>query len=74
MARDHDNSYVRFVLALSLAHRKALRGLPLPRAVEERLTRLARDSLAEQERIEAADRVPFEAYRRQYLSPELLGV
>jgi glutamate--cysteine ligase len=74
MARDHDNSYVRFVLALSLAHRKALRGLPLPRAVEERLTRLARDSLAEQERIETADSVPFEAYRRQYLSPELLGV
>jgi glutamate--cysteine ligase len=74
MARDHDSSYVRFVLALSLAHRETLRGLPLPRAVEERFARLARDSLAEQQRVEAADRVPFEAYRQQYLAPELLEV
>jgi glutamate--cysteine ligase len=72
MASEHDNSYVRLVLALSLRHRKTLGGLPFPPEVEERFTRMARESLAEERRIEAADRVPFETYRQQYLSPELL--
>jgi glutamate--cysteine ligase len=74
MARDHGNTYVRFVLALSLEHRKALKGLEFPTELEQRFTRLARESLAEQHRIEADDRVPFETYRRQYLSPELLKI
>jgi glutamate--cysteine ligase len=74
MARDHDNSYVRFVLALSLLHRRTLRELPFPPDTEKRFSRMARESLAEQRRIEAADSVPFETYRQQYLSPELLKI
>ena len=74
MAREYDNSYVRFVMALSLAHRKTVMDLPFPSDLVERFTRMARESLAEQRAIEAADRVPFETYRRQYLSPELLKI
>jgi glutamate--cysteine ligase len=72
MARDHANSYVRFVLALSRLHKEALQGLPFPAEAAERFARMARESLAEQRRIEAADRVPFETYRQRYLSPALL--
>jgi len=74
MARDHDNSCVRFVLARSLLHRGTLTGLPFSPELGERFTRMARESLAEQSRIEAADSVSFETYRQQYLSPELLKI
>jgi glutamate--cysteine ligase len=74
MAREHDNSYTRFVLTQSLKHNAALRALPLAPGVEERFARLARESLAEQHRLEAADTVDFETWRQQYLSPELLQV
>ena len=74
MARNHGNSYVRFVLAESLLHAGSLRGLPLGPGVGERFAHLAEESLAEQRRIEAGDRVDFETFRKQYLSPELLKV
>ena len=38
------------------------------------MQREARESIAAQERIEAGDTMPFEAYRQQYLAPERLGV
>jgi glutamate--cysteine ligase len=41
--------------------------------VEARYARMAEDSLAAQRRIEAADSVPFETYRQQYLSRNLLS-
>ena len=34
---------------------------------------MAEESLAAPQRIEAADSVPFETYRRQYLSKDLLS-
>jgi glutamate--cysteine ligase len=74
MARNHGNSYVRFVLAESLLHAGSLRGLPLAAGTAERFAHLAVESLAEQGRIEAGDRVDFETFRKQYLSPELLKV
>ena len=74
MARDHGNSYVRFGLALSHAHRQAILELPLSADVAERFAHLAEESLAEQRRIEAADTVPFETYRQRYLSPPNLNV
>jgi glutamate--cysteine ligase len=74
MAHDHGNSYVRFVLAQSRAHRDAILKLPLPLDVAERFARLAEESLVEQRRIEAADTVPFETYRQRYLSPPGLNV
>jgi hypothetical protein len=33
---------------------------------------MAQESLGEQKKIEAADSVDFETYRRRYLSPDLL--
>ena len=74
MARDHDNSYVRFVLAESLLHRATLLALPLAPKVEDEFANLARASSAKQRQIEAQDRVDFETYRRQYLDPQNLKI
>ncbi len=74
MARNHGNAYVRLVLAESLLHAGHLRGLPLDPRVEQRFAHLAEESLAEQARIEAGDKVDFETFRKQYLSPDLLKV
>jgi glutamate--cysteine ligase len=72
MARNHGNSHVRFTLAESLSHRGTLVGIPLKPEVEERFARLAKESLEKQKKIEAAERIDFEAYRQRYLNPELL--
>jgi glutamate--cysteine ligase len=74
MARNHDNSYVRFALAESLLHAGSLRGLPLEAEAKQRFERFAAESLAEQRRLEGADTVDFETFRQQYLSPDLLRV
>ena len=41
--------------------------------MEVRYARMAEESFAAQRRIEAADSVPFETYRQQYLSKDLLS-
>jgi glutamate--cysteine ligase len=69
MARDHNNSYVHFALAQSRAHRDAIMRLPLSEEVANRFALQAEESIVEQRRIEAADAVPFETYRQQYLAP-----
>jgi glutamate--cysteine ligase len=46
--------------------------LDLPTNVAAHMAELATESLAEQARIEAADTMPFEIYRQQYLAPERL--
>jgi glutamate--cysteine ligase len=69
MARDHNNSYVHFALAQSRAHRDAIMKLPLSEEVANRFALQAEESIVEQRRIEAADAVPFETYRQQYLAP-----
>jgi glutamate--cysteine ligase len=73
MLSRHDGSYVGFVKAQSLKHREDLLALPLSDEVAARFARLAEASLKEQRDIEAADTLPFEAFRQQYLSPVLLG-
>ena len=72
MARNHGNSYVRFVLAESLLHRATLLALPLAPKTEDEFASLARASSAKQRQIEAQDRVDFETYRKQYLDPQNL--
>jgi glutamate--cysteine ligase len=74
MARGFANSYTAFVLERSRLHRETLMGLPLPRVEEERFALLAAQSLGEQAGIEAADTLPFEEYRRNYLAADRLGV
>jgi glutamate--cysteine ligase len=73
MERDHGNSYTRFVLAQSLAHRGAILQLPFPADVADRFARMAEESILEQRRIEAADTLPFETYRQLYLAPVRLA-
>ena len=73
MEREHDKSYVRFVLAQSQRHRDAIWKLPYSADVAERFNRLAEGSLVKQRQIEAADTIPFEIYRQQYLAPERLN-
>ena len=73
MKRDYNNSYVGFVLAQSRAHRDTIVKLPFSAEVAERFARMARESIEEQRRIEAADDVPFETFRQQYLSPVRLN-
>src|SRR5207237_428994 len=59
MARNHDDVYVRFALAQSLLHGGSLRGMPWSADLEEFFESLTEKSLAEQQRIEAADTLDF---------------
>jgi glutamate--cysteine ligase len=72
--KGYGNSYIGFVLAQSRAHRETILRLPLPPEVAAGFARLAEESIAEQRRVEAADTVPFETYRQQYLAPVRLGM
>ncbi len=74
LRNDFDSSYVRFVCAQSAQTHRALLALESTPALRERFAELARQSLAEQRATEAADTLPFEAYRQQYLAPERLGL
>jgi glutamate--cysteine ligase len=67
MKERHEGSYVRFVLAQSLAHRSTLLSQPLSRETEQQLIRAAEASLEEQRAIESGDVIDFETYRQRYL-------
>jgi len=73
IATNHRNSYLQFVLARSKQYRSDHLTLPLPAEVEARFRRAAEDSLLEQRETEEGDAVPFEIFRQQYLSQDLLG-
>ncbi len=73
MMQNYDNSYHGFALARSVRYRSDLLESPLAAAVEARYARMAEESLAEQRQIEARDTVPFEIFRQQYLSQDLLS-
>jgi glutamate--cysteine ligase len=68
----YDGSFHRFALAHSLEHRRALLAEPLAAELGARYERMGTESLEEQAMIEAADRLPFETFRQQYLSPDSL--
>ena len=74
MAQHYDNTYVYFARAKSVKHRNTLHSLPLSAEVEAHFAHMAEESLAEQRKMEAADTLPFETYRQQYLSVERLQV
>ena len=67
------DSYIAFTRAQSHAARDHVMALPWAADLQARYEAEARASLAEQERIEASDTMPFETYRQQYLAPERLG-
>jgi glutamate--cysteine ligase len=72
MQQHYEGSYFRFALANSLRHRSTLQAEPFPADVASRFARMAEESIEKQRKIEAADKVPFEKYRQQYLSHESL--
>ena len=72
MAERHSDSYTAFALAQSRAHRAVFDALPLSDTAAHRFDIMAKESLALQQRMEAQDKVPFEEWRRQYLSLEKL--
>ncbi len=72
MAAAHDNSYVRFVRVQSLQTQQALLDLPWSPEQQARFEAMAQASLADQRAIEAADTMPFEAFRQNYVSPARL--
>ena len=74
MKERYRDSYVDFVLARSLEHKRALAREALPAEEEARFEKLASESIAKQRETEAADKLPFETFRQRYLSPESLQV
>jgi len=74
LAREHDNSFSAFTLAQSELAKAKLLKLPFPASLLVRMEALVRQSIADQAAVEAADTMPFEQYRQQYISPERLGL
>ena len=74
MAKDFESSYLRFTRAQSTQTRNLLLALPWSDAQQQRFEAMARESVLEQQRIEAADTMPFEVYRQEYLAPRRLGI
>ena len=72
LMRDDEGSYTRFVRAQSGAARSALLALPYGDALHASFVDAARASLDAQARVEAADTLPFEAWRQHYLAPQTL--
>ena len=67
-------SFKNFVAEQSHSTRDAFLMQPYPDALRDRYDHMAVASMEEQRRIERSDTMPFEEYRRQYVSPERLGL
>ncbi|MEJ7932364.1 glutamate--cysteine ligase [Ramlibacter sp. AN1015] len=74
MARDFGNSFLDFGLGHSQITRAKLLALPFSGSQQARFALMSEESLQEQRRIEASDRIPFEDYRQQYIAPERLDL
>ena len=74
MAQDFDDSHIAFLRHQSDLTRTALLALPYPDALHAHFARQAAESLAEQARIEAADTLPFEAFRQGYVAPARMAL
>ncbi|MBP6336411.1 MAG: glutamate--cysteine ligase [Vitreoscilla sp.] len=73
MRADHAGAFVPFVQARSELARQAALARPLSAEAQARWAEVAANSLAEQARIEAAQTLSFEDFRRDYVSPQRLG-
>jgi glutamate--cysteine ligase len=72
IARDETCGFTAFVRERSLLAQQQLLALPWSPEQQARFEREAQASLAEQAAIEAADTMPFEAFRQDYVSAERL--
>lgn len=73
MAGAHDNGFIAFGRAQSMAARQALLDLPWDDAMQASFAEMAQLSFESQRAIEAADTMPFEVYRQEYVSATRLG-
>jgi glutamate--cysteine ligase len=74
MQQDFDNSFIGFTRAQSQQTKAKLLALPFSAAQQAKFGALSDQSVRDQQAIEAADTLPFEVYRQQYMSPERLGL
>ncbi len=74
MADHHENSFVRFVRERSVQTKDALLALPFLSAEADRQRGMVEASIAAQRSIEASDAMPFEEFRKQYVSVDRLVV
>jgi glutamate--cysteine ligase len=74
MRSDFEDSYPRFIGAQSKHTREQLLALPWSVERQQHFEALAAQSRDDQLRVEAADTLPFEEYRKAYLSPQRLGL
>jgi glutamate--cysteine ligase len=74
MARDHSNSFSSFSLVQSEQAKAKLLKLPYAGALHARMEAVVRQSVEDQKAVEAADTMPFEQYRQQYISGDRLGL
>jgi len=73
MVQGHANSFESFARQQSIAARDALLALPWTDDQQARYLAMADESIAAQKAIEAADTLPFEEWREQYMSVKELG-
>ena len=73
MAREHQHHFEAFARQQSIAARDALLALPWTAEQQARYLAMADESIAAQKAIEAADTLPFEEWREQYMAVEQLG-
>jgi len=74
LTRLHGGDYIAFAAARSLTARQILLARSWSQAQEERYCAMARDSLARQRAIEAADTLTFEEWRLRFMAQEQLAV
>ena len=73
MVREHASSFESFAFHQSELARDTLLGLPWTAEQQARYLAMSEESIAAQKAIEAADTLPFEAWREQYMAVEGLG-
>lgn len=73
LAQKFDNSNFHFALEKSIRYRDEILEMPLSAEVEARFRKLAEESIAARQRIEASDSVPFEVFRQRYMSQDLMS-
>ncbi len=73
IGQQHADSFVGFVRHQSQHIHQHLLGLPWTDRQRARYEALSEQSVRDQQAIEAADSLPFEIYRQEYVSPARLG-
>jgi glutamate--cysteine ligase len=72
MRQGEDCGFTAFVHERALRSQQEILALPWTQEQQARFEREAQQSLAEQAAIEAADTMPFEAFRQDYVSADRL--